>query len=91
MHQSFSDFTFLMPGYVGRKFNVQGDMEPTYCGEAILEFSVAFLRRIFSGNTALDATRKVMERYANYVVEGTNMDLDEDESPQKSPEISAKV
>lgn len=97
VHQSFSDFTFLMPGYVGRKFNVQGDMEPTHCGEAIMELSVTFLRRVFNGQPALESMRKIAERYASHVVEGTNMEV-EDEIPHTptieiptTPEIASKV
>lgn len=87
-----------MPGYMGRKFNVQGDMDPTYCGEAVMEFSVTFLRRIFNGQPALDSMRKIAERYGDHVVEGTNMELEEEEAVPPTPiqlpvtpEVASKV
>ncbi|KAE9555576.1 hypothetical protein FO519_001247 [Halicephalobus sp. NKZ332] len=76
VHQSFSDFTYLMPGFMGRKFHVQGLVDPSVAGEAYLEMTVAFLRKCFEGNSALNAVREVARRY-DFVMEGTNIKLDD--------------
>ncbi len=101
VHQSFSDFAFLMPGYVGRKFRVQGELDPCYTGEAILEMSVAFLQKAFAGVSARDTLMQLAERYKEFVMEGTDLDLttaeenSNDESPprvvSKDAESSGKV
>lgn len=75
VHQSFSDFSFLKPGYIGKKFHVQGELDPCYTGEAILELTVAFLTKCLSGERAHDDVIAVVERYNGLVIEGTDIDL----------------
>uniref|UniRef100_A0A7E4W5G9 1-alkyl-2-acetylglycerophosphocholine esterase n=1 Tax=Panagrellus redivivus TaxID=6233 RepID=A0A7E4W5G9_PANRE len=84
VHQSFSDFTYLMPGFMGRKFGVQGDIDPHVAGEAYLELSVAFLRQALSGSTSVEALREVAQRY-EFVVEGTTVDLEDEETATDDP------
>lgn len=76
MHQSFSDFTYLMPGYMGRKFNVQGAVEPNVAGEAYLEMIVTFLRKCFNNELSYDYVKEVASRYP-FIIEGTNIELDD--------------
>lgn len=78
VHQSFSDFTYLMPGYMGRKFHVQGAIDPSVAGEAYLEMTVAFLRKCFEGGSTLESVREVATRY-DFVMEGTNVKLDDED------------
>jgi platelet-activating factor acetylhydrolase len=78
VHQSFSDFTYLMPGYLGRKFGVQGEIDPYEAGEAYLELTVTFLRKCFANEPALEAVREVANRYSNFVMEGTNIKVDDE-------------
>lgn len=77
MHQSFSDFSYLMPGYVGRRFALQGELDPTHTGEAILEITVSYLRKCFEGTSPLEQLRTIAQRYSHFVLEGTDLRLDE--------------
>ncbi|KAL3105870.1 hypothetical protein niasHT_026645 [Heterodera trifolii] len=43
VHQSFSDFGFLVPGRVARYIGVQGDLDPLLTGTAVLEMVLQFL------------------------------------------------
>lgn len=67
-----------MPGYMGRKFGVQGEIDPQDAGEAYLEMTVAFLRKCFAQEPALEAVREVAQRY-NFVMEGTNIKVDDED------------
>jgi len=71
VHQSFSDFSFLMPGYVGRKLGVQGELHPLYTGEAILEMTARYLQSVFQGDeVTVENLKELVERYAHIVYEG---------------------
>lgn len=65
-----------MPGYVGRKFALQGDLDPTHTGEAILEITVTYLRKCFEGTPALEHLREVAKKYTSFVFEGTDINFD---------------
>ncbi|KAI6191544.1 1-alkyl-2-acetylglycerophosphocholine esterase [Aphelenchoides bicaudatus] len=85
VHQSFSDFSYLMPGYVGRKFALQGELDPIHTGEAVLEMVVTHLRNSFEKQPLLDHLREVAKRYEHFVVEGTNLDeMEADKEEQNS-------
>ncbi|KAL3109313.1 hypothetical protein niasHT_010577 [Heterodera trifolii] len=99
VHQSFSDFGFLVPGRVARYIGVQGDLDPLFTGTAVLEMVLQFLESQFlhqqqqkedeedtedeegeqdevarSNASALDRLRRlVAEKYAAFVVEGTDI------------------
>ncbi|KAL3092712.1 hypothetical protein niasHS_007921 [Heterodera schachtii] len=47
VHQSFSDFGFLVPGRVARYIGVQGDLDPLLTGTAVLEMVLQFLESQF--------------------------------------------
>ncbi|KAL3092318.1 hypothetical protein niasHT_028555 [Heterodera trifolii] len=47
VHQSFSDFGFLVPGRVARYIGVQGDLDPLLTGTAVLEMVLQFLEAQF--------------------------------------------
>ncbi|KAL3081940.1 hypothetical protein niasHS_011914 [Heterodera schachtii] len=47
VHQSFSDFGFLVPGRVARYIGVQGDLDPLLTGTAVLEMALQFLESQF--------------------------------------------
>ncbi|KAL3114719.1 hypothetical protein niasHT_019040 [Heterodera trifolii] len=47
VHQSFSDFGFLVPGRVARYIGVQGDLDPLFTGTAVLEMVLQFLESQF--------------------------------------------
>ncbi|KAI6209619.1 1-alkyl-2-acetylglycerophosphocholine esterase [Aphelenchoides besseyi] len=83
VHQSFSDFAYLMPGYVGRKFSLQGELDPTFTGEAILEIVVAHLRRCFGQDGP--EPREVAARYKEFVFEGTDLDTSLTTPPPWNP------
>ena len=81
VHQSFSDLSFLTSGYLGRKNNLQGDLDPYYTGAAILQLTIAFLEQIFRGEKANDALQLIREKYAEFIIEGTditNLDVEEE-------------
>lgn len=82
VHQSFSDFSYLMPGYVGRKFALQGDIDPFVTGEAILELSVAHLRSVFikRNGPMIENLREIAKRYEGFVFEGTELNRSEGET-----------
>ena len=65
----------MKPGYIGKKFRVQGEHDPCYTGGAILELTVAFLTKCLNGEKAHDDVLAVMERYKGLVIEGTDIDL----------------
>ncbi|CAD5234730.1 unnamed protein product [Bursaphelenchus xylophilus] len=77
VHQSFSDFSYLMPGYVGRKFALQGDLDPIQTGEAIMEITVTYLRKCFENIPAIEHLREVAKRYSHFVIEGTDISLED--------------
>ncbi|KAH7706594.1 platelet-activating factor acetylhydrolase [Aphelenchoides avenae] len=87
VHQSFSDFAFLMPGYVGRRFNLQGELDPLHTAEAYMELTVNFLRKCFHGEPAQEVMRETAQRYADFVLEGTDLDVSE-EKPPATPDAS---
>lgn len=76
VHQSFSDFAFLKPGYIGRRFNLQGDLDPLHTAEAILEIIVTYLKQCFNGERASESLRELIERYSHFIFEGTDIELD---------------
>ncbi|CCD65415.1 Platelet-activating factor acetylhydrolase homolog 2 [Caenorhabditis elegans] len=43
VHQCFSDFPFIFPSWLAKKFGVQGRTEPSLCMQAAIELSLAFL------------------------------------------------
>lgn len=65
-----------MPGYVGRKFALQGDLDPSFTGEAILEMIATHLRKAFEKVPLIDHLREVAQRYEHFVLEGTNLNLE---------------
>uniref|UniRef100_A0A914ZD01 1-alkyl-2-acetylglycerophosphocholine esterase n=1 Tax=Parascaris univalens TaxID=6257 RepID=A0A914ZD01_PARUN len=75
VHQSFTDFSLLSPGFFGRRLGLQGTVDPLRCMEAAVELTVQFLRRYSLGHE-VDLT-PTLERYQDFAFEGTNLDLDE--------------
>lgn len=70
-----------MPGYVGRKFALQGDLDPMLTCEAVLELVVAHLRKSFLKEEPLiEHLREVVKKYDHFVTEGMDATLDEDEN-----------
>jgi len=52
-------------------------VDPHMCGEAYLEMTVAFLRKVFDGESAEEALREIAARYPEFIMEGTNVVMDE--------------
>ncbi|KAK0406612.1 hypothetical protein QR680_018689 [Steinernema hermaphroditum] len=77
VHQQFSDFGFLLPSFIGRKLGFQSETDPLRMAEATVEMTVAFLRRHSDGATAEEGLQETAERYADFCVPGTTVDLDE--------------
>jgi hypothetical protein len=80
-----------MPGYIGRKFALQGDLDPLVTGEAILELTVAHLRKVFSkrNEPLVDHLRNVVKKY-DFIFEGTELE-DETNDVESSDEIRSEA
>ncbi|KAI1718798.1 platelet-activating factor acetylhydrolase, isoform II domain-containing protein [Ditylenchus destructor] len=75
VHQSFSDFGFLMPGYIGRKFGLQGDLDPLDTGSVIVDIVATYLRECFQNQRSIDRLREFSKNHEDLVLEGTDLDL----------------
>uniref|UniRef100_A0A915DYC9 1-alkyl-2-acetylglycerophosphocholine esterase n=1 Tax=Ditylenchus dipsaci TaxID=166011 RepID=A0A915DYC9_9BILA len=85
VHQTFSDFSFLMPGYMGKKMNLQGELDPNFTGHAIIEIVVTFLRNCFQSGKAANDIRQLLAKYdSNFVFEGTDLNLEEQKNKETS-------
>ncbi|KAL3107775.1 hypothetical protein niasHT_018098 [Heterodera trifolii] len=77
VHQSFSDFGFLVPGRVARYIGVQGDLDPLFTGTAVLEMVLQFLESQF-------LHQQQQQKEENE--EDTDDDEEEDESEEEEKE-----
>uniref|UniRef100_A0A1I7XH47 1-alkyl-2-acetylglycerophosphocholine esterase n=1 Tax=Heterorhabditis bacteriophora TaxID=37862 RepID=A0A1I7XH47_HETBA len=76
VHQTFTDFPFLVGPFFGKRFNLQGETEVETSMEAIVEISVSFLRRVHENNTVQSAINQLVEqKYSKFVIEGFDRDF----------------
>lgn len=72
-HQAFTDFPFLLPNFLTRRFGFTGKIDPIICMEAVVSLTLQFLKQNFDGEeNGLDS---IISRYSNFIVEGTTLEL----------------
>uniref|UniRef100_A0AC35UHF8 1-alkyl-2-acetylglycerophosphocholine esterase n=1 Tax=Rhabditophanes sp. KR3021 TaxID=114890 RepID=A0AC35UHF8_9BILA len=76
VHQSFSDFSFLCQGFVGKKAGFQGDVDPIHFGEAATEMMNSYFKSIINGQDYQKNMKPIVERY-DFVNEGSPIELDD--------------
>lgn len=76
VHQTFSDFGLLLPGRVGKYFGLQGELDPEYTGQAIMEMTTEFLQ---NPAESAEKLRDIIasKQYGKFMREGTDIS-DED-------------
>lgn len=62
VHQCFSDFPFIFPLWLAKRFGVQGPTESSLCIQAAIELSLAFLEKGKKGAQQLKD-----EKYSNFI------------------------
>lgn len=71
VHQSFSDICFLLTPFVPRRLGIMGDRSPHSIMEAVVETTVAFLRRVHENEMASYSLKQMVdEKYASFVEHG---------------------
>ncbi|KAL3070509.1 hypothetical protein niasHT_032299 [Heterodera trifolii] len=78
VHQSFSDFGFLVPGRVARYIGIQGDLDPLLTGTAVLEMVLQFLESQF-----LHQQQQKEDEEDTEDEEGEEDELEEDEEEKE--------
>lgn len=74
--RKFVDFGLLCPGRVGRYFGLQGDLDPEFTGNAIMEMTATFLQ---NPTSSMDKLREIIttNKYDKFIQEGTNLSQEE--------------
>uniref|UniRef100_A0A0N4Z480 1-alkyl-2-acetylglycerophosphocholine esterase n=1 Tax=Parastrongyloides trichosuri TaxID=131310 RepID=A0A0N4Z480_PARTI len=82
VHQSFSDFSFIHPGYIGKAAGLQGSVDPLHIGEVTMEMIHSYFQKLIIDEDAKESLEDIRKRY-DFIVNGTTLEVNNCELVEK--------
>uniref|UniRef100_A0A0N5C0R5 1-alkyl-2-acetylglycerophosphocholine esterase n=1 Tax=Strongyloides papillosus TaxID=174720 RepID=A0A0N5C0R5_STREA len=82
VHQSFSDFSFLHPGFIGKAAGLQGTNDPLIIGEVATEMIHHYFQKLINNENAHDTLEDIRKKY-DFIIKGTTLTVDDCELVEK--------
>uniref|UniRef100_A0A0K0DY47 1-alkyl-2-acetylglycerophosphocholine esterase n=1 Tax=Strongyloides stercoralis TaxID=6248 RepID=A0A0K0DY47_STRER len=82
VHQSFSDFSFLHPGFIGKAAGLQGSNDPLLIGEVAIEMIHNYFQKLIKNENAHDILEDIRKKH-DFIIKGTTLTLDNCELIEK--------